>query len=152
MNGMQHMHISCRLLHTTLHVQPPKLILTGRFVKKNLPGLIDKTRKHMYTLHKLTSNDTIKVSIILPDGQTATLVCHRRRPPPPTPTHKASAVYPVVLKWKHGRYTQDQCWAGISGGSCHFNYRQIKRQPIPESWATHFISNWTSIVSSWCYY
>ena len=93
MNGMQHMHISCRLLHTTLHVQPPKLILTGRFVKKNLPGLMDKTRKHMYTLHKLTSNDTVKVSIILPDGQTATLVCHRRRPPPPTPTHKASVVY-----------------------------------------------------------
>ena len=31
-NGIQHMHISRRLLHTTLYIQPPKLILTGRFV------------------------------------------------------------------------------------------------------------------------
>ena len=41
------MHISRRLLHTTLYIQPPKLILTGRFVvKKQHSGLMDKTRKH----------------------------------------------------------------------------------------------------------
>ena len=47
-NGVQHMHISRRLLHTTLYIQPPKLVLTGRFVvkKKNIPGLMYKTRKH----------------------------------------------------------------------------------------------------------
>ena len=47
-NGIQHMHISRRLLHTTLYIQPPKLILTGRFVvrKQQHPGLMDKTRKH----------------------------------------------------------------------------------------------------------
>ena len=46
-NGIQHMHISRRLLHTTLYIQPPKLILTGRFVvRKKHPGLMDKTRKH----------------------------------------------------------------------------------------------------------
>ena len=33
-NGIQHMHISRRLLHTTLYIQPPKLILTARFVVK----------------------------------------------------------------------------------------------------------------------
>ena len=69
---------------------------------------MDKTRKHMYTLDGLTWGDTVKVSVILPDGQT-TLVCHRSRPPPPTPTHKASVVHTVVLKWKHGWYTQDHC-------------------------------------------
>ena len=61
------------------------------------------------TLDRLTRGDRVRVSIILPDGQTTTLVCHRSRPPPPTPTHNASVVHTVVLKWKHGWYTQDYC-------------------------------------------
>ena len=94
------MHISRRLLHTTLYIHPPKLILAARFVVKKYPGLMDKTRKHMYTLHRFTWDDMVKESSILPDGQTTTLVCHRpgagHHLPPPT--YNASVVHTVVLK------------------------------------------------------
>ena len=42
------------------------LIIIGKF---DYPSLMDKTRKHMYILHRLTCDDMVKVSIILPDRQ-----------------------------------------------------------------------------------
>ena len=104
-NGIQHMHISRRLLHTTLYIQPPKLILTGRFVvkKKNILALWTKPESTMYTLDRLTWDDTVKVSVILLDGQTATLVCHRSRPPPPTTNLALSPGPTQILSHSRGK-------------------------------------------------
>ena len=127
------MHISCRLLHNTLYIQPPKLILTGRFVvKKNILALWTKPES---TLDRLTWDDMVKVSVILPDGQTTTLVCHRSRPPPPTTNSQSKcSTYSCsqVKTWMV--HTRLLCQAGISGGShviftcshTHFHIQAVK--------------------------
>ena len=109
------MHISRRLLHTTLYIQPPKLILTGRSVVKKILVLCIKPESTIYTLDRLTWGDTVKVSFILPDGQTTTLVCHRSRPQPPTTNSQC----------KCSTYSSQQ-WcsqAGAHWGTCHSNWR-----------------------------
>ena len=132
------MHISRRLLHTTLYIEPPKLILTGRFVLKiyiYILALWTKPESTMYTLDRLTWDDMVKVSVILPDGQTATLVCHRSRPQPPiTNSQCKCSTYSCsqVKTWM--AYTRLLCQAGISGGShviftcshTHFHIQAVK--------------------------
>ena len=89
----------------------------------------------MYTLHTLTWGDTVKVSVILPDGQTTTLVCHRSRPPPPTTNSQSKcSTYSCsqVKTWMV--HTRLLCQAGISGGShviftcshTHFHIQAVK--------------------------
>ena len=117
------MHISRRLLHTTLYIQLPELILAGRFVvrKKNFLALWTKAESTMYTLDRLTWVDMVKVSVILPDGQTSTLVCHRSRPQPPTTNSQSKcSIYSCSQVETWMVYTRLLCQAGISGGSCHF--------------------------------